>query len=77
MEAFFRTVEDDHLRELLAVAIDGRGAFRRFREVIGRHPNEEDRWHNFKEEKMTKLAMEFLDSIGVEPAPDAKEKSRG
>lgn len=72
MEAFISTVEDPHLKEMLAVAIDGRGAFRRFKDVLYRYPEEEYRWLQFKEQKMTEVAMEFLDSIGVEPVGDSR-----
>ncbi len=71
MEAFIPTVQDPHLGELLTVAIDGRGAFRRFKDVLFRHPEELERWFEFKDAKMLDVAMEFLDSIGVEPAGDS------
>jgi hypothetical protein len=73
MEAFIPTVQDIHLKEMLAVAIDGKGAFRRFKDVLCRYPEEEYRWLRFKEQKMTEVAMEFLDSIGVEPAGDSRQ----
>ena len=76
MEAFIPIVQDPHLRELLAVAINGRGAFRRFKDVLLGYPEEEERWFEFKDAKMLDVAMEFLNSIGVEPAP-AEEKGRG
>jgi Uncharacterised protein family (UPF0158) len=73
MEAFIPTVQDTHLKELLAVAIDGKGAFRRFKGVLCRYPEEEYRWLRFKEQKMTNIAMDFLDSIGVKPAGDSRQ----
>jgi len=38
MQAFIATVEDDHLAELLEVAINGKGAFRRFKDVLLKLP---------------------------------------
>src|SRR5438309_2035420 len=38
MEAFIATVSNAHLRELLSVAIAGKGAFHRFKDVLGRAP---------------------------------------
>ena len=35
MEAFIETVSNRHLQELLQVAIHGKGAFRRFKDVLG------------------------------------------
>lgn len=75
MEAFIPTVQDPHLKDLLVVAIDGKGAFRRFKEMLLGYPEEEQRWFEFKNERMLDVAMGFLDSIEVEPAP-AREKGR-
>ena len=38
MEDFIATVGDERLQELLEVAIQGRGAFRRFKDVLAQHP---------------------------------------
>lgn len=66
MEDFIATVEDEHLTELLEVAIDGRGAFRRFKDVLLNYPEERERWFQFKDERMRERALEWLDKIGVE-----------
>ena len=73
MEDFIRSVKDPHLKDLLAVAIDGKGAFRRFKDVLFGYPEEEERWFEFKNERMLDVAMDFLDSIDVEPAPAGKK----
>ena len=62
-EDFIGTVEDDRLAELLQVAIDGKGAFRRFKDVLARHPQERERWFRFKDER----ALEWLNDIGISP----------
>ena len=67
MEDFIATVEDEHLAELLEVAINGRGAFRRFKDVLLRYPEERERWFRFKEERMEQRALEWLDEIGISP----------
>jgi len=67
MEDFIATVEDEHLAELLEVAINGRGAFRRFKDVLLRYPEERERWFGFKDERMEQRALEWLDGIGVSP----------
>src|SRR5215216_3172459 len=48
MQDFIATVSDGHLQELLGVAIEGRGAFRRFKDVLARHPAEQERWFDFQ-----------------------------
>jgi hypothetical protein len=67
MEDFIAAVEDKHLAELLEVAIDGKGAFHRFKGVLARHPEGRERWFRFKDERMEQRALEWLDDIGVNP----------
>ena len=70
MEDFIATVENKHLAELLEVAINGSGAFRRFKDVLLRYPEERERWFRFKDERMEHRALEWLDDIGVTVAQD-------
>jgi len=65
MENFIATVKDERLVELLEVTINGRGAFRRFKDVLLRYPEERERWFQFKDERMQERAYEWLDDIGV------------
>ena len=65
MQAFIATVEDDHLAELLEVAINGKGAFRRFKDVLLNYPEERERWFQFKDDRMKERALEWLDDIDV------------
>ena len=70
MEDFIAAVEEQHLVELLEVAINGKGAFRRFKDVLARYPEERERWFRFKDERMEQRALEWLDDIGVTVAQD-------
>ena len=65
MVDFIATVEDEHLAELLEVAINGKGAFRRFKDVLLNYPEERERWFKFKDERMEERALEWLDDIEV------------
>jgi len=65
MDDFIATVEDEHLAELLKVAIDGKGAFRRFKDVLARYPEERERWFKFKDDRVRERALEWLDDIDV------------
>ena len=65
MEEFIATVEDERLAELLEVAIQGRGAFRRFKDVLARYPEEREKWFRFKDERVEERALEWLDDIGI------------
>jgi hypothetical protein len=48
MEQFVAMVEDPALRERLLIAIDGKGAFRRFKDVLINHPVERERWFSYR-----------------------------
>ena len=65
MENFIATVEDMHLVDLLEVAIQGKGAFRRFKDVLLNYPNEEEKWFQFQDSRIEERAREWLDEIGV------------
>ena len=47
LQRFIGTVDDDDLAAQLAVAIEGRGTFGRFRSALERDPAEFTRWHRF------------------------------
>lgn len=44
MQEYIWSLEDEHLRELLEVAIQGSGAFRRFKDVLSRYPEAQENW---------------------------------
>lgn len=48
MERFVESIEDDTAAEGLAVAIQGKGAFRRFKDTLHRH-GIQDRWYAFRD----------------------------
>lgn len=63
MVAFAQTVEDGHLKELLEVALDGRGAFRRFKDVLARYPHQQERWYRTKAAYLEKEARAWLEEL--------------
>jgi hypothetical protein len=66
MEDFITTVEDQTLQKLLWVAIDGKGAFRRFKNVLYDHPEVRERWFVFEDARMRQRVLEWLDDEGIE-----------
>jgi hypothetical protein len=48
MERFVGSVADDPLRERLIISIDGKGAFRRFKDVLLAYPAERERWFSYR-----------------------------
>jgi hypothetical protein len=68
MVRFIETVTDEHRADRLAIAIEGRGAFRRFRSVLDRWEDELDRWHVFSDDRKRGRARSFLADAGYRPA---------
>ena len=54
------------LREKLSTALDGRGAFRRFKNVIADYPDYSEKWFIFRDERTNKKVIEWLNSMGIE-----------
>jgi len=62
---FIATVEDEHLAELFEVVIDGKGAFRRFKDLLARYPDQQEKWFRFSDERGRERALEWLEEVGV------------
>lgn len=71
MQAFIATVADDEHADRLATAIRGRGAFRRFKDVLGGWPGELERWFAFAEERRRGRTRAWLAGEGYYVAPPA------
>jgi hypothetical protein len=50
MEKFVGSVTEEGLRERLIISIDGKGAFRRFKDVLLAYPAERERWFSYRAE---------------------------
>jgi hypothetical protein len=69
MERFITTVDDAELRQRLLSAIDGKGAFRRFKDVLMAYPVERERWFTFRSERLRSCMHAWLDAHGIEAIP--------
>ncbi len=69
MVDFVDTVDDERLRDLLLVAIQGKGAFRRFKDVLAQFgkPDERQRWFAFRDARELGRLRDWLESVGIEP----------
>ena len=68
MERFVTAVQDQPLRERLLVAIDGKGAFRRFKDVLLAFPAERERWFAYRSELLHLHIQTWLDHLEIEVA---------
>lgn len=64
IEEFIETISDTEVREELFKAIQGRGAFRRFKDGIIEH-GVEKQWYEFKENKIKELVTEWCEAKGL------------
>ena len=72
MERFVAGVTDEPLRERLVIAIDGKGAFRRFKDVLLNYPTERERWFSYRSELLHWAMQKWLEKEQLapkEPAP--------
>lgn len=65
MEDFVATIEDDILHDLLLRALDGPGAFRRFKDVLLGHPAQRQLWFDFRDERMRQRVQAWLAETGI------------
>jgi hypothetical protein len=68
MERFVGSVSDPQLRERLIMAIDGKGAFRRFKDVLLAYPSERERWFTYRADLLHWHIHTWLGEHDIEPA---------
>jgi hypothetical protein len=66
MEDFAETVRNAHMRELLDVALRGKGAFRRFKDVLLDYPAERERWFEFESRRQRETIEAWAREQGVD-----------
>lgn len=66
--ADFAATRTRRLREKLDVALDGRGAFRRFKDVLFDWPDDRAEWFAFSEDRSRGRARAWLADAGYQPA---------
>lgn len=64
MEYFIGALADEDRADRLSIAIEGRGAFRRFKDVLERWPDELDRWYVFSGDRQRGRARDWLAAAG-------------
>jgi hypothetical protein len=75
MERFIQMVEEPQLRAELAQAIDGKGAFRRFKDVLMGQAAERERWFAFRSERLKVFMEAWLAAHAIRPVPRSAEQN--
>lgn len=69
MERYIPMVEDMDLQAKLSQAIDGKGAFRRFKDVLMSYGPERERWFAFRSERLRIFMEAWLNAHALNPVP--------
>ena len=83
MERYIPMVEDLDLQQKLTQAIDGKGAFRRFKDVLMNYGPERERWFSFRSERLRIFMEAWLGAHALSPivrpvwVPDAPPSREG
>lgn len=64
MRLFLQEITEPDLRERIEQTLQGRGAFRRFRNTVEQYPNLEDRWLGHRDDRRRERAREWLADCG-------------
>ena len=67
MERFIPMVDEGELRDQLTAAIDGKGAFRRFKDVLMTYGSDRERWFAFRSERLRVFMEAWLGAHGLAP----------
>src|SRR6201989_1127921 len=65
MERFIPMVDETELRGKLAHAIDGKGAFRRFKDVLMTYATDRERWFAFRSERLRTFMEAWLNAHAI------------
>ncbi len=76
MEDFIARVRDPRARDLLQRAIEGRGAFRRFKDTLFEYPELRKAWFEFHDARIERRALGWLVDEGIID-PDVAEREIG
>lgn len=69
MVDFTESIDDENMREKLAIALNGAGSFRRFKDVLSNYPEERKQWYDFKDERANELIQTWLEDNELELDP--------
>ena len=71
-EEFCGSLDDGRLSDILNNSIQGRGAFRRFKDNIHRYGIAED-WYRYRDDSLRKIAIEWCEENGINYVDDTRK----
>ena len=73
MRRFAASIDEQDVRERLELALGGKGAFSRFREVLRRYQDVDARWEQMKEAAVLDHLKAWLAELGIEPSYERRK----
>lgn len=71
LDEFIKSIEDEDIRGRMEAAINGKGAFRRFKDILLTLPDERRRWFEYRDQMMRQRIIEWVREQGVVPLNEA------
>lgn len=72
MKEFTENLNDLRLKKKLQCILDGKGAFRRFKDALKPYPKLSRLWYGFNADANTAIITQWLRSLGIEALKDQK-----
>ena len=73
MQTFVDSLDEVDVQRRLHSSLQGRGAFRRFRETIAEFPDLRNRWETTQREDLLQRALTFLATLDIEPTYELRQ----
>lgn len=70
LDEFIKSIDEGDLRERMEAAINGKGAFRRFKDILLTLPDERRRWFEFRDHKMRERITNWVRERGLDAQND-------
>lgn len=77
LDSFIKSIEEEDLRTRLEAAINGKGAFRRFKDILLTLPEERSRWFEYRDHLMRQYIVQWVLDKGVKPLNDPPWTDQG
>lgn len=71
LDEFIKSIEEEDIRGRMEAAINGKGAFRRFKDILLTLPDERRRWFEYRDQMMRQRIIEWVREQGVVPLNEA------
>src|SRR5689334_5970589 len=66
LDSFIKSVDDVVIRGRMEAAVNGKGAFRRFKDILLTLPDERRRWFEFRDRLLRERLVDWVKELGVE-----------